>query len=127
MSPQQQHLATANVASAALSPIRLNSDITQHLMSPRQHHRQQNTVTTSRHDQRRLGSDIMNIASAATSRHGQRRLDSAIASKTQQRHYAMANIASATPMPARLSSNITPAIVASAAPSPKRLGSNIAP
>jgi hypothetical protein len=124
---RQRHHATTNVASTVPSPVRLGSDITPRPMSPLQHHHQQD--------------------SAVTSRHGQHCLSNGNASKTRQRHRAMANIASAMPSPARLSSDITPdqchldsAIsnqsrqwhhvttnVASVVPSPARLSSDITP
>jgi hypothetical protein len=83
---RQGHRTTANVTSATPSPGRLDSDIMPWLMSPRQHHRQQVSIATSRHDHHCL--------------------DNTITSKTRQQHHTTANVASATPLLARLNSAI---------------------
>jgi hypothetical protein len=65
----------------------IDSDIAPRPMLTRQRHSQHDSVATSRHDQRRLGSTI--------------------ASMTWQRHHPTANVASVVPSPAILSSDIT--------------------
>jgi hypothetical protein len=106
------HCAMTNIVLVAPSPARLSSDITQWPMLPQQRHREQDSTTTSRHDQCLLDSAITNMIwlsdimlcptsprhrhhqhdSTMTSRHGQHRLGGTIASMTRQQRHATTNV-----------------------------------